>query len=105
MNDIVFLKLLSIQNLLPGDLQEQIQSKATMAERTAWFLDHAIEPSLNIDKVASLCKLLTVMNDDTDLKSDLLKQLAAEITQELDKETSLTTMKGKDYCKDMSIHA
>ena len=105
MNDILFLELLKVQNLLPGDLQEQIQSKATKAERTAWFLDHAIEPSLNIDEVAPLCKLLSVMSDDTDLKSDLLKKLAAQIAQKLDKETALITMKGKDCCKDMQIHA
>ena len=104
MNDILFLKLLNNQNLLPGDLQEQIQSKATTAEKTAWFLDHAIEPSLNIDEVAPLCKLLSVMSDDTELKSDLLKKLAAQIAQELDKDTSLITMKGKDCCKHMHIH-
>ena len=104
-NDVLFLELLKCQNLLPGDLQEQIQSKATTAEKTAWFLDQAIEPSLNIDKVAPLCKLLSVMSDETDLKSALLKQLAAEIAQKLDEETSLTTMKGTDSCKDKGMYA
>ena len=100
MNNIIFLELLKGQNLLPGDLQEQIQSKTTKAERTAWFLDHAIEPSLNIDKVEPLCKLLSVMSDEIDLKSDSLKQLAREIAQKLDKETSLTTMDVTDNRKD-----
>ena len=105
MNDIIFLELLNNQNLLPGDLQEQIQSKATKAEKTAWFLYHAIESSLNIDKVEPLYKLLSVMSDEIDLKSDLLKQLAAEIAQKLDEETSLTTMKGTDGCKDIRMYA
>ena len=105
MNDILFFGLLKRHNLLPGHLQEQIQSKPTEAERTAWFLDHAIEPSLNIDENAPLCKLLAIMSDETDLKSDLLKQLAAEIAEKLDKAKSLTTGKGTDNCKDMFMHA
>ena len=103
MNDILFLELLKVQNLLPGDLQEQIQSKSTTAEKSAWFLDHVIEPSLNIDNVALLYKLLSVMSDEIDLKSDLLKQLAAEIAQKLDEETSLSTVKETDNSKDICM--
>ena len=105
MNDILFFGLLKHHNLLPGDLQNQIQSKPTEAEKTAWFLDHAIEPSLNIDENATLCKLLAIMSDETDLKSDLLKQLAAEITKKLDEATLLTTVKGTDNCKDIIMYA
>ena len=89
MGDAIFLELIRKQNLFPGDLQEQVQAKTTKAEKTSWFLDNAIEPSLHIDKIEPLHKLLTVMTDDEYLNSDLLRELAAEIIQQLVKETSL----------------
>ena len=89
MDDIVFLGLLKHQNLLPGDLKQQIQAKATRMEKAAWFLDNAIEHPLNIGNFEPLCKLLTVMANELHLKNDSLKQLAAKIEQELDEETSV----------------
>ena len=94
MHDVVFLELLKHQNLFPGDLKQQVQSRTTTKEKVAWFLDNAIENPLNIDDFEPFCKLLTVMADEVHLKHDSLKQLAAKIEQELDKQTSLTTMKG-----------
>ena len=94
MGDVLFLELLKHQNLLPGDLKQQVQTKATRMEKAVWFLDNAIEHSLNIDNFEPLCKLLTVMADEIYLKNIALKQLAAEIEQELDKQTSLITVKG-----------
>ena len=94
MGDVLFLELLKHQNLLPGDLKQQVQTKATRMEKAVWFLDNAIEHSLNIDNFEPLCKLLTVMADEMCLKNIALKQLATEIQQELDKQTSLITVKG-----------
>ena len=88
MCDVLFLELLKHQNLLPGDLKQQVQARATRMEKAAWFLDNAIEHPLNIDNFEPLCKLLTVMADELHLKYDSLKQLAAEIEQEIDEETS-----------------
>ena len=89
MDDIVFLGLLKHQNLLPGDLKQQVQAKATRMEKAAWFLDNAVENPLNVDDFEPLCKLFTVMADELHLKNDSLKQLAAKIEQELDEETSV----------------
>ena len=92
MDDALFLELLRKHDLFPGNLQEQVQAKITKAEKTTWFLDHAIEPALVVDVIKPLHKLLTVMSDDEYVKSDLLKDLAAKIQQQLDKETSLISM-------------
>ena len=87
MDDAIFLELLRKSNLFPGDLQEQVEKKDTKANKTAWFLDHAIKPSLDVDIVNPLHKLLTVMSDDEYVKSDVLKEIAAKMRQQLDKET------------------
>ena len=92
MDDVVFLKLLEHHHIFSGDLKEQVEAKATRKEKAAYFLDNAIEPPLNIGFFEPLCKLLTVMTDETYLKNDSLKQLAAIMQQELDKETSHITM-------------
>ena len=89
MNDTIFLGLLRRQDLFPGDLEEQVQIRGTKAEKTGWFLRHAIEPSLDIDIMEPLHKLLTVMSDDEYLKSKPLRELAAKVQQKLDEETSL----------------
>ena len=88
MDHVIFLELLRNQSLLPDDLWEQVQAKTTTAEKTAWFLDKAIEPSLYIDEFEPLYTLLTVMSDEVYLKNHLLKELAVEIEQELNKEAS-----------------
>ena len=93
MDDVIFIKLLEHHRIFSGDLKEQVQAKATRREKAAYFLDNAIEISLNIGFFEPLCKLLTIMNDEIYLKNDSLKQLAARIEQELDKETSFITMK------------
>ena len=93
MDDVIFLKLLEHHRIFSGDLKEQVQAKATRREKAAYFLDNAIELPLNIGFFEPLCKLLTIMNDEIYLKNDSLKQLAAKIEQELDKETSFITMK------------
>ena len=93
MHDAVFLELLKHQNLFPADLKEQVLARDTRMEKAVWFLDNAIEHSLNIDNFNPLCKLLTAMADEIYLKNDSLKQLATEIEQQLDKETSFVSTK------------
>ena len=93
MNDAAFLQLIKDQNLFSGNLAEQVQARITRMEKAAWFLDNAIDCPVRIDKFEPLFKLLTVMADEVYLKNDYLKQLAVEIQQELDKETSVITMK------------
>ena len=93
MDDVIFLKLLEQHRIFTGYLKERVQAKATRREKAAYFLDNAIELPLNIGFFEPLCKLLSIMNDETCLNNDSLKQLAASIEQKLDKETSLITMK------------
>ena len=92
MDDVIFLELLRRRDLFSGDLQEQVQAKDTKAAKTAWFLDHTIKPSLEADITKPLHDLLTVMSDDEYTKSAFLKALAAEIQQQLDKDTSHSGM-------------
>ena len=97
MNDAIFLEKLKSQNLFPGDLFEEIQAKDTTAKKAAYFLDNVIDRSLSIDNFKFLHKLLFVMNDEKDIKNDLLRQLSAEIQQELHKESSLITKERTGY--------
>ena len=97
MNDTLFLEKLKSQNLLPGDLNEEVQAKDTTAKKAACFLDNVIDRSLSIDNFELLHKLLIVMSDEEDINNDLLKQLSSQMQEELDKETALITKKGKGY--------
>ena len=93
MNDVIFLELLRRQDLLSADLKEQVHAKATNTEKADWFLEKAIEPALHTDQLEPLNTLLTIMSDELHLKSSPLKNLADNIKQEIDKETSLTFTK------------
>ena len=85
MDDVIFLGLLRERNLFPGDLYEELQTEKTTARKATLFLDKAIQPFLDINDFETLNKLLTVMSDETYLKNDALKQLAANMKLELDK--------------------
>ena len=89
MDDVIFITLLDQQYLFTYDLREQVMAKTTRREKARCFLDSAIERSLNIDNFKPLQKLLTVMTDKTQIKDSSLEQLATEIVQQLNKETSL----------------
>ena len=92
MDDVFFLELLRRRDLFPGDLQDQVKAKGTPAAKTDWFLDHAIKPSLDVDIIKPLHELLTVMSDDEYINNASLKELAAQIQQQLDKDTSRSGM-------------
>ena len=99
MDDVIFLGLLREENLLPGNLNDQVQlAEKTSAQKTALFLDKVVESSIDIGEFEPLNKLLTIMNDDVYLKSDSLKQLANKIKEELDKESSLIPMNRTGQC-------
>ena len=67
MNDVLFSSLLREQNLLPSDLGEQVQTKATRTEKATWFLDKAIEPYIYIGDVKPLRNLLaTIIKEELD---------------------------------------
>jgi len=86
MDDVLFSSLLREQNLLPSDLWEQVQTKATRTEKAACFLDKAIEPFIYIGDVKPLKNLLTVMSDEQYINSSPLKELATIIKEKLDEE-------------------
>ena len=91
MSDALFFEVLKKRKLFSCDLEGQVKTQGTKAEKTAWFLDNAIKPSLDVGKVEPLHKLLSVMADDEDIKSDLLKEMAADIEQQIE-QTSLNLM-------------
>ena len=93
MDDAVFLELLKDHNLFSGDLKGQVQARATKMEKAVWFLDNAIDRPLDINDFEPLCKLITAMTDEIYLNNNSLRQLASKIEQELEKETSLISMK------------
>ena len=100
MDDVIFLGLLRQKNLLPGNLNDQVQlAEKTSAQKAALFLDKVVDPSIDIGEFEPLIKLLTVMSDDVYLKNDLLKQLANKIKEELDKESSLISVNRTGQCK------
>ena len=93
MDDAIFIELLSRKNLFSGSLKEQIQRNITKSDKADLFLDEAIQPSIDIGQFECLNKLLTVMSDEVYLKDDSLKQLAAEIEEKIDEESSLYSTK------------
>ena len=99
MDDVIFLGLLREKNLLPGNLNDEIQAEKTSADKATLFLDKAIDRAIGISEFEPLNKLLTVMSDEVHLKNGSLKQLAYEIKQRLDKESSLIPMNSAGQCK------
>ena len=93
MGDVIFLGLLREKNLLPGNLYDELQlAERTKAQKATLFLDKVIDPAIGIGEFEPLNKLLTVMSDEEYLNDPQLKQLANNIKQKLDKESSLIAM-------------
>ena len=93
MDDVKFLGLLRVKNLLSGNLYDELQlAEKTKAQKATLFLDKVIDRAIGIGEFEPLNKLLTVMSDEEYLNDPLLKQLANNIKQELDNESSLITM-------------
>ena len=64
MDDAVFVAKLFSNDLLPGDLKNQLKLVCrTSADKAVLFLDSVIEPSVTSDGGSSFDKLLHVMED------------------------------------------
>lgn len=83
MDDAIFSGLLREQNLLPGDLKEEVNAMHTRARKAEWFLDKAIESPLQVGNCEPFNSLLTVMSDEKYNNNDTLKHLATAIKQAL----------------------
>lgn len=88
MNDILFVAKLFSCGFLPGDLYNQVKSKATPAEKAVHFLDNMIKPSIRTGTdIGRFNRLLNVMEDSG---YDFVKELAQQIRSKL-KETPANT--------------
>ena len=77
MDDAVFTAELLSNDLLPGDLRNQLKLvHRTSADKAVLFLDSVIEPSVTSDGGSSFDKLLHVMEDS---EYQHVKELAEEI--------------------------
>ena len=77
MDDAVFTAELFSNDLLPGDLKNQLKLvHRTSADKAVLFLDSVIEPSVTSDGGSSFDKLLHVMEDS---EYQHVKELAEEI--------------------------
>ena len=86
MDDAVFTTKLFSNNLLPGDLKNQLKLvHRTSAEKADLFLDSAVKPSMTSDGGSSFDKLLHVMEDS---EYQHVKELAEEIRISLRKRSS-----------------
>ena len=63
MDDDGFIMKLSIKELLPNTLADQIKSLTSQSEKAIYFLNRSIKPSLEIDDVIELDNLLVVMEE------------------------------------------
>ena len=77
MDDAVFIAELFSNDLLPGDLKNQLKLlHRTSADKAVLFLDSVIEPSMTSDGGSSFDKLLNVMEDS---EYQHVKELAKQI--------------------------
>ena len=77
MDDAVFIAKLFSNDLLPGDLKNQLKLlHRTSADKAVLFLDSVIEPSVTSDGGSSFDKLLNVMEDS---EYQHVKELAKQI--------------------------
>ena len=78
MDDAVFTAELFSNDLLPGDLKNQLKLvHRTSADKAVLFLDSVIEPTVTSDGGSSFAKLLYVMEDS---EYQHVKELAKEIS-------------------------
>ena len=63
MVDTHFITTLSAEKLLPGDTKDKIETLSTQADKASYFLNHVINPALEIDDISDFEKLLTIMQN------------------------------------------
>ena len=84
MDDTHFITKLSRQKLLPGNIQNKIETLSTQADKASYFLNHIIKPALEINDTSSFDRLLSVMQD---CGYDHVQNLSCKIKSEIDKQT------------------
>ena len=82
MDDMTFITELSVNDLLPGDVQAKIGSLSTPAEKSSHFLIRVIKPALDCGFTESFDKLLKIMKGCEFLH---VQALAAKITSDITK--------------------
>ena len=80
MNDVTFTAHLFSDDLLPGNLNDQLKSLATASDKAAHFLDCVIKPAVTIGVDRSFNELLNVMEDS---EYSNVKELAQQIRSKL----------------------
>ena len=86
MNDVIFIAKLYSCDLLPDDLKEHVESLQTEAERTMYFIDNVIKPSVTSDNgSSSFDKLLNVMES---CNYPCVKELANQIRASIRKRSN-----------------
>ena len=91
MKDSTFLAVLHQKHLLPGDLKEQVEGKSTSADKATYFLERAVECSLDIGIVKPLSQLLKIMSGEAFYDDTTLKTLAEHMKQELNFSSPIST--------------
>ena len=85
LNDAIFIAKLYSSDLLPDDLKERVGSLQTEAEKTMYFMDHVIKPSVTSDDSSSFDKLLNVMESSN---YPCVKELANQIRVSIKKRSN-----------------
>ena len=88
MDDGVFIAKLFSNDLLPGDLKNQLKLLHRMSvDKAALFLDSVIEPSVTSDGGSSFDKLLNVMeNSEYQHVKELAKQIRTSLQETSNKD-------------------
>ena len=82
MNDTLFIAKLSTFNLLPGNINDQLQALPTQADKALYLLNHVIKPALAINDTTSFENLLSVMEQ---CGYDHVKRIACIIKSQMSK--------------------
>ena len=86
MQDALFIAALSALNLLPGNINDEIEALRTTAEKALYFLKTVVKPALVINDTSSFERLLSFMES---CGYAHVEKLACTIKSEID-ETSGT---------------
>ena len=76
MDDATFIAELYKHGLLPGDLKELVSVQPSQRNKSTYFLDNAIKPSVTTDVGTSFSCLLTIMENS---EYENVKSLAEQI--------------------------
>ena len=89
MDDTIFTAELFSNDLLPGNLKNQLRSLEPSADKAALLLDSVIEPSVTSDGGSSFDKLLDIMEDyEYQHVNSHVKELAKQIRTSLKNRSS-----------------